>query len=483
MTNQCNPKKSFLKVNKFWQCDNLTVVWQINIRTDTENEKMGKNKFYLLLDSNQSSFGIRIIENKPEAISSGGNLSALVRKHLGSQPITEIVKDESNGDFFISFGFNEDEKWLVKLQRSKPPEISLISPRAESLIRSGAKGIFTKKTTYEGRLPDRESGQFSDMLENIISEFSNRILSSTKEGKLVESDDSSHEPLSGEQREIIKRLKRRLKTISKAKEKQFKSTPSESLIQEFESKAILLKVHSYEIVPKTSIFSVPDPNDRKETVIELNPLLTPGENIDKYFQKLKKLKKGRSLGLQQIEKMEKECQSIETDLKELKEKSLDSAELAIIRNRHNLSTHIVKNEGGKSRTVAKPFIHYKTGDNFSILVGKSAEENDILVKNAKSNDYWFHSVSAKGSHIIVPVMKGITENIPNELLRTALVLAIHFSKQKESQSGEVYFGRRSNLKKKKAAPDGLWDVDRAEIIYVKYSEDELKGIFEKLTLA
>ena len=112
------------------------------------------------------------------------------------------------------------------------------------------------------------------------------------------------------------------------------------------------------------------------------------------------------------------------------------------------------------------------------MVGKGAEENDRLVKGAAANDWWFHAVGVTGSHVIVPgrQFKGLAE-LPPHVLRAAGILAIHYSKLRESRAGEVYVTRKAHLRKRKGDPAGLWQVSRSGSVQIRYEPEELAGVY------
>ena len=108
--------------------------------------------------------------------------------------------------------------------------------------------------------------------------------------------------------------------------------------------------------------------------------------------------------------------------------------------------------------------------------GKGPRENDHLTRGAKSDDIWVHAIGTKGSHVVVP-RKSLKGGVPGpETKRTAAILALHFSKMRNSRAGEVYITRRRHLRKQKGLPVGLWLVDQAETFYVRYDEEELRQV-------
>jgi hypothetical protein len=64
--------------------------------------------------------------------------------------------------------------------------------------------------------------------------------------------------------------------------------------------------------------------------------------------------------------------------------------------------------------------------------------------------------------------------------KQAAILALHFSKRREDRSGEVYCTTRQQLRKKPSFAPGSWEVLKADTLYIRYSEEELKSVLTAL---
>ncbi|SFV90077.1 Fibronectin/fibrinogen-binding protein [hydrothermal vent metagenome] len=63
-------------------------------------------------------------------------------------------------------------------------------------------------------------------------------------------------------------------------------------------------------------------------------------------------------------------------------------------------------------------------EDYKVLVGRNAKENQALLKAAKSNDIWMHTREIPGSHVIIRTDK---QNLPESVLRAAAKLCVDFS--------------------------------------------------------
>ncbi len=63
-------------------------------------------------------------------------------------------------------------------------------------------------------------------------------------------------------------------------------------------------------------------------------------------------------------------------------------------------------------------------EDYKVLVGRNAKENQALLKEAKSNDIWMHTRDIPGSHVIIRTDK---QNLPASVLQAAAKLCVDFS--------------------------------------------------------
>jgi predicted ribosome quality control (RQC) complex YloA/Tae2 family protein len=138
----------------------------------------------------------------------------------------------------------------------------------------------------------------------------------------------------------------------------------------------------------------------------------------------------------------------------------------------------LSSSASSAEPISKPFKTYTSSTGHSILVGKSALDNDDLTKSARSNDYWLHAVGVTGSHVIVPITPDIRQALPTHLLREAAILALHFSRMREDLSGECYVTRKQFLKKQRGMPAGLWRINQSESLFFRYTEEELQNLLQ-----
>ena len=103
------------------------------------------------------------------------------------------------------------------------------------------------------------------------------------------------------------------------------------------------------------------------------------------------------------------------------------------------------------RTVARRFV---SPDGFTVLVGKSAEDNDVLtMKLAAPDDFWMHVASGSGSHVVVRNPDHL-DALPRETARYAAALAARYSKSRHGGNVAVHVARRADVSKPRGFAPG-----------------------------
>ena len=96
----------------------------------------------------------------------------------------------------------------------------------------------------------------------------------------------------------------------------------------------------------------------------------------------------------------------------------------------------------QGRRIARRFV---SPDGFTVLVGRSAEDNDVLtIKLAAPGDFWLHVASGSGSHVVVRNPDHL-DVLPRETVRYAAALAARYSKSRHGGNVAVHVARRSDV--------------------------------------
>jgi predicted ribosome quality control (RQC) complex YloA/Tae2 family protein len=105
-------------------------------------------------------------------------------------------------------------------------------------------------------------------------------------------------------------------------------------------------------------------------------------------------------------------------------------------------------------------------DDFEILVGKSAKNNDLLTqKYSYKEDLWLHARDVAGSHVLIKYKAG--KIFPKQVIEKAAQLAAYYSKRKSDTLCPVIVTPKKYVRKPKGALEGQVLVEREEVLLVK----------------
>ena len=241
------------------------------------------------------------------------------------------------------------------------------------------------------------------------------------------------------------------KTVKKLdlQEKQLKDTDKR---EKYKIYGELITTYGYNLSPDDKVLKCINYYDNTEVSIPIDNNFTAIENAKKYFDKYSKLKRTYEALSEIIPETRFEVKHLESistaldmatsedDLKEIKEELI---QFGYIKR---------KSSDKKSKFVSKP-MHISLDNGFEIYIGKNNFQNDeITFKIATGNDWWFHSKTFPGSHVIV---KCNNMDLPDELFELAGSLAAFYSKGKEQEKVEIDYTQKKNLKRVAGAAPGF----------------------------
>jgi len=240
-------------------------------------------------------------------------------------------------------------------------------------------------------------------------------------------------------------------------EKDFKATSRSDLMR---LKGELLKANLHAVRKGQTSVELPDTTGEsgRRISIELDPALSPQENMRKYFRRAKKLRDGRAI----IESRLREARRQLADLAGLRRRLAEAEGLDELRKlREELpdtaAAAIRKGKPQETRTKPREFV---SADGQTILVGRNPRQNDELTLRASGGDMWLHVQHYPGSHVIIKMEKG--RPLLKETLLDAAHLAMHFSKLRDADKAPVDYTYRKYVKKPRHAAPG----------YVTYSQQK-----------
>lgn len=209
-------------------------------------------------------------------------------------------------------------------------------------------------------------------------------------------------------------------------------------------------------------------NNNVPITIQMDKSISPNKNAEKYFKKYNKLKNTLEIVTKQKKETEKELNYIESivysienaktilDLEDIFDEI--SENLVSAKNQKNS-----KQKNNKKDDAKDNLLKYEI-NGFTVLVGKNNRQNDELtLKIASKEDYWFHTQAIHGSHVI---LKTEGKDVDGNTLFECAKLAAKHSKAKLSSNVPVDYCLVKFVKKPGSAKPGMVVYTNYKTLYV-----------------
>jgi len=109
---------------------------------------------------------------------------------------------------------------------------------------------------------------------------------------------------------------------------------------------------------------------------------------------------------------------------------------------------------------------YELADGWIAWAGRTAHDNDQLsIKVARGNDWWFHVRGMPGSHVVLFVRDGVEP--PKSIVEQAAAVAAWHSKQRAGGVVPVTATRAKNVTKPRGAKPGTVQVRKERVLKVR----------------
>ena len=192
--------------------------------------------------------------------------------------------------------------------------------------------------------------------------------------------------------------------------------------------------------------------NNQEITINLDPLLSPNDNLNFYYNKYNKGKRTISALNSRFLDIQNEIKYFE-EIKMFIEKENDFIGIEEIENELNLT-----NNGNKSKNKIKlnksknrELLSFDY-NGFQIFVGRNNKENEeISFSKGQPNDIWLHIKDIPGSHVLI--LRN-NQELPNDVLLHAANLACEYSKAKKGDKVTVDYCEKKFVKKIKNSKPG-----------------------------
>lgn len=473
---------------KIWEGRTSYLLWQAKLANSPD-----RKKFHLKATVEGNDVTVAFVKVKPDDLKPNGSLVSFLRKHAKSSFIEKIYRHSSSKNIWIplSKGKSTVPQLYILLRSSRPAEMHIIDENGLSHFRRTSKNTFTKKSKFEEGIPDFSKDEFEDLLPKMIGVLQSERLAQQGEISDVDNNDidvEDEEEISTEndtlpmfQRQARDKAVRRLKTLRKSEKKMIAQIADETEIADLKLNAKYLQTYLYLAKPDDlSLTIAPELTGLDTSIsIPLDPELKPSQNLENFFIKIGKYERSRITGTKKLVKLRKDIDLASSIVDQIRGEHLPEGVVSSLLDKLGLAVGS-KEQSAKfsaKNPVKVPYRKFVNQEGVPLLVGKAAADNDILTKSAKSNDTWVHVVGIPGSHVIIPA-KATKGNPSPTTLKSAGMLAIHFSKLRQDRAGEVYITTKGQIRKQKGMPAGLWLVEKAKSMFFRYDKNELDQLMQ-----
>jgi len=211
--------------------------------------------------------------------------------------------------------------------------------------------------------------------------------------------------------------------------------------------------------------------------VPLDPSKTVGENAQQAFKRARKLRRGEPVLRERIDATRRELAQLDSLAAALSAASDPDALEAIGAQLEAQQSHIGVRRAAQTRVGGKreprpPYRRFQSATGKTILVGRSARENDELsLRVASGRDLWFHAEATSGSHVVLRLARG--DEADGESLLDAATLAAYFSRARKHVEVNVLSTRCADVRKPRGAKPGAVLAARTETRWIRIEPERI----------
>ncbi len=238
----------------------------------------------------------------------------------------------------------------------------------------------------------------------------------------------------------------------------------------------LLTAYMHQVKPYEESVEVMDYYTNEYISIPLNPNISPSDNAQKYYSRYNKLKKRESAASGQLDQARMDMEYFSRLLHQMEEITTAEEVDEIREELHEQGIiRIKRNNSAKKKKKRQIQLHeYRTTNGLTVLVGKNNKQNDYLTsRKAQNNHLWFHTKDIPGSHVVITHPE---EQIEDQDILEAAILASYFSKAKASESVPVDFTEIRHVHKISGAKPGFVTYTDQQTVFVTPEKKKVESM-------
>ncbi|MDB5033508.1 MAG: hypothetical protein JWQ98_749 [Chlorobi bacterium] len=262
---------------------------------------------------------------------------------------------------------------------------------------------------------------------------------------------------------IFKRLTTERTRLERSLANRLDSTSQQKKGEDWESQGTLL-MSNLQLVEKGSAKVTLTDWEGQGREITLDARLTPVENAERYFRKARGARDSMARGSAGIQRNRRTLERI-AGLLERAAAATGSDELERIE-QENKDLFTMTAEAKEPGTPER-FRKFEVAGGHEVYAGKNAANNDELtVRFARPNDYWFHARGSSGSHVVLR-WSDPKSKPPRDAIRGAASIAAYYSGARGAKMVPVAYTLKKHVRKPRGAAVGAVMMEREEVVMVE----------------
>ncbi|WP_067931519.1 Rqc2 family fibronectin-binding protein [Alicyclobacillus kakegawensis] len=227
-------------------------------------------------------------------------------------------------------------------------------------------------------------------------------------------------------------------------------------------------------------------DDNRPMTIPLDPSKSATQNAQAYFKRASKRKRALTLAADELALTLADIAYLESCL--LQAEDADAEQLPLLREelveqgflkpsprRGGNKAQRAKHRSGRPQFAPYTF---RSSDGWSILVGRSNQQNDRLtLRQSRPQDIWMHVRDQPGSHVVI---RRQSETVPERTLREAAMLAAYYSKARDSSNVAVDYTDIRHVWKPNGARPGHVLYNQQRTLFVTPDRSQVGLLLEQI---
>ena len=202
------------------------------------------------------------------------------------------------------------------------------------------------------------------------------------------------------------------------------------------------------------------------------------QNAASYYKKFTKLKHAEATLTSRIEKNRTTIQYLDSMLYNLEDATtvgeVDSIQEEFREDYLKKKFKDHGHSGKKKHSKKADYLEFTSSDGQPIYVGRNNRQNqELTLKFARKNDYWFHVKNGPGSHVI---LKTEGTEPSEDVLRECAELAAYYSRSRQSSNVEVDYTKRQFIRRHPSNQTGLVIYTDFSTLYVTPNKEHIEQL-------